>query len=196
MFVGVPIFEDPAGREHLPLLPTRDGWASLAELIWQPLPALGTDSGPVASEHLEPLENRLAEILLLPELVPPTGVAPSRQDAPSTFPLWGRTYYSGPEIGGEVKRWIVVSHDVHNEGTGRSICVRTTSNLSRQAAGMSPLVESGNAVAVCADVVSKGHERCDLESASRLPQSTGLEVRKIARCLVNALALQRAAGIS
>jgi len=196
MFVGVPVFEDPDGRARLPLLATDLGWASPAELIWQPLVALGADGGPVASEHLTLLEDRLAEMLLLPELVPPAGVVPARQHLPGRFPLWGRTYYSGPAIGGQVKRWVVVSHDVHNEATGRSICVRTTSNLSLQAPGISPLVESGGAVAVCPDVVSKGHERYDLASAAGLPQSTSLELRKIARCLANALALHRAAGIT
>ena len=144
--------------------------------------------------ELAAIEDALAEILLLPELAGPLPTAPARGAVPGSHPLWGRTSYAGPPLGGEHERWLVVSHDAFNRTSGRALCVRTTSNLSLVGPD-SPAIEGGRAAAICADVVSRAHGRFALGSALGLPQPAVQELSAAARGLVNALRLGRAAGL-
>jgi hypothetical protein len=195
MFVGVPVFDDSTPLHGVPLVRTSWGWASPGHLVWSSCAALSDDLGPVSTEELVSVEDRLAEILLLTELARRVPVPPKRGQPPSSaHPLWGATYHAGPPIGGQNKRWVVVSHDHFNRATGRALCVRTTSNLSFRGP-TSPQIERGGALAICDDVASRAQSRFDLASSSRITQSTVPELTAVARGLVNALQLGRAAGL-
>lgn len=130
----------------------------------------------------------VADLLLIGELTTGGYVAPG--GPPGEYPRWGSVYCAEPPLGGQTKRWLVVSHDHFNRATGDVLCVRTTSNTS-YAGPETPLIEAGFAVAVCPDVQVKAHRRFDLRSRAALPQPDAEDRRRVAIGLANYLHLLR-----
>ncbi len=137
---------------------------------------------------------QLADLLLLPEQCSRPPVLPS-DGPPGAYPRWGRIYYADPPLGGQTKRWLVVSHDHFNAASGDAICVRTTSNTSLHADEL-PFIERGFALAVCPDLLTKRHERFETLSFQRLAQPLDDEMSKVAIGIVNFLSLYREAGFT
>lgn len=140
-------------------------------------------------DEMHKVSSELADLLLIPELCSKAPYTP-REGPPGEYPRWATTYYAEPPLGGENKRWLVVSHDHFNAASGDAVCIRTTSNTSYVGPD-TPLTEGGTAAAVCPDVQTKVHRRFDLESADGLPQITADERRKVAIGLANYLGLTR-----
>lgn len=155
---------------------------------------LGATLVSVGSDALTTVEDGLAGLLLLPRLCPATPIPPTRGEVPAAFPTWGREFHVGPPLGGQDKRWIVVSHDAFNRATNSGICVRTTSNTSMTFPGIAPLIENGGAVAVCSDP----HVRPvrSFTPAGTRSQPSIADMSRIARCLTNHLGLFRVAGLA
>jgi hypothetical protein len=114
-----------------------------------------------------------------------------------TYPAWGEIYY-GPAYNGQQKRYVVVSHNQHNQITGRAIVVRTTSKPNRGRARSSnsalfPVIEDGKAHACCPDVRTLPQRELKLLPANRpTPQALPMaDMTVVARSLDLALALTR-----
>jgi hypothetical protein len=169
------------------------GWVAIGNVVRLPSADLEAELFEPEADELDEVETKLADLLLLPELC---GTPPVRPGSPrqGDYPRWGRTYYAQPPLGGEVKRWLVVSHDWFNAASGRALCVRTTSNTDLHGPEL-PYIQRGLALAVCPDVMTKRHERFELDSASALPQASFDEMRKVAIGLANFLRLLRQAGL-
>jgi hypothetical protein len=168
------------------------GWVAVGNVVRVPSADLEDLLVEPEAQALGEVEQKLADLLLLPELC---GTPPVRPGGPGgDHPRWGRTYYAQPPLGGEVKRWLVVSHDWFNAGSARALCVRTTSNTELHGPEL-PFIQRGLALAVCPDVMTKRHERFELGSASALPRASFDEMRKVAIGLANFLRLPRQAGL-
>lgn len=188
---GVPVLREPPPR--LPTVAIEKVHVAFTALRRLPTAELTGGMTLPTPEHLEPVWENLADALLLPELLsesphwPPDGPA-------GDYPRWGKIYYAEPPLGGQTKRWLVVSHDVHNHATARALCVRTTSNTSLQSFETPP-IQRGLALAVCPDVIMKPHERFDLESPESLEQLEREEMVVVARALTNFLLLHPQTGV-
>jgi mRNA-degrading endonuclease toxin of MazEF toxin-antitoxin module len=172
------------------LLPA--GWVSVGYLLPRAEASLADEAFTADPSEMQQVGAALADLLLLPELCSPMPY--SRPDGPEgAYPRWATTYYAEPPLGGQNKRWFVVSHDHFNAATGDAVCVRTTSNTD-YSGPETPLIEGGTAMAVCPDVQTKAHRRFFLDSAGGLPQVRTDERRKVAFGLANYLGLQHFAA--
>jgi mRNA-degrading endonuclease toxin of MazEF toxin-antitoxin module len=126
----------------------------------------------LSSDQLELVGDALADLLVLPELceTPPALPAP----VPGR---WGEIYYAGPPIGGQVKRFVVVSRDRWNARSGSAIVVRTTSQPKSWGTAF-PAIESGAARACCGDAAAVPRARFDL---TRRPRPAALDLEDMAR---------------
>lgn len=138
------------------------------------------------------VDEALAGLLLIPQMCSPDPVRPATPDG--EYPKWGRIYYAEPPLGGQTKRWLVVSHNVFNAYSGLAVCVRTTSNTSLQGPTL-PSIQRGFALAVAPDVMAKKLARFDLLSNATLSQVEFAEMRKVAISLANHLDLTKQAGL-
>lgn len=188
---GVAVSADRQGEPAVELEEQR--WVAVGNLVRLPNADLEAELFAPEPEALAEVERKLADLLLLPELC---ATPPVRPDSPERddYPRWGRTYYAEPPLGGQVKRWLVVSHDWFNAAIGRALCVRTTSNTDLHGPEL-PYIQRGLALAVCPDAMTKRHERFDLDSASSLEQVSFDEMCKVAIGLANFLRLLRQAGL-
>jgi hypothetical protein len=100
--------------------------------------------------------------------------APPTPPGPVTYPAWSQIYY-GPPYQGQNKRYVVVSHDLHNRTTGRPIVVRTTSQPKRDHPSF-PAIEGGSARACCGDAVALAERdlRCRPGDHRPVPASLSL----------------------
>jgi hypothetical protein len=94
----------------------------------------------------------LRSLLGHPGLLASPPAAPPIPPGPVAHSAWGQIYY-GPPYGGERKRYVVVSHDLHNRTTGRPVVVRTTSQPRRDHRTF-PTIEGGAARACCGDAAT------------------------------------------
>lgn len=187
-FTGVPIRVGPAaGRITL-----ENGHADVGNIVNGETPELIEQLDAIDPDALAAVEDAVAGLLLLPELIANPDFAPGSPDG--DYPRWGSIYYAEPPIEGQIKRWLVVSHNHFNAATGKAVCLRTTSNTSLKDME-APYIELGLALAVCPDVVTKTHGRFDLSSLSILEQVRDGEMRRVAIALSNYLNLHRAAGL-
>lgn len=185
-----PVFaEQPVG----PAVQLDAGWVSVGYLVPRADGSLEEEVLAADPDEMYRVSSELADLLLIPELCS-TSPYISPAGPPGEYPRWGTTYYAEPPLGGENKRWLVVSHDHFNAASGDAVCIRTTSNTSYFGPD-TPLIEGGTAAAVCPDVQTKQHRRFDLESADGLPQITADERRKVAIGLANFLGLTQFAAV-
>lgn len=168
------------------------GWVSVGYLLPRAEASLEAEVFVADDPEMRAVTSELADLLLIPELTSATRYTPP-EGPPGVYPRWATTYYAEPALGGENKRWLVVSHNHFNAGSGDALCVRTTSNTTYTGPEV-PLIERGTAAAVCADIQTKAHRRFILDSDAELPQVTRAERRKVAIGLANYLGLQELAG--
>jgi mRNA-degrading endonuclease toxin of MazEF toxin-antitoxin module len=128
----------------------------------------------VPSAQLEHVAGGLRSVLGHPVLLSSPPAAPPIPAGPVTYPAWGQIHY-GPPHRGESKRYVVVSHDLHNRTTGRPIVVRTTSQAKRDHRSF-PTIEGGTARACCGDAaaLAERHLRCRPGDARPIPASLSL----------------------
>ncbi len=188
---GVPVLMD--SLDDRPTVAMELRYAATGELRRLPTAQLVREVVVPSSETLEPVWEAIADLLLLPELSSETPRWPPAGPA-GDYPKWGRIYHAEPPLGGQTKRWLVVSHDLHNQATGRVVCVRTTSNTSLETFE-SPCIQRGFALAVAPDVQVKGADAFDLESGDSLEQADRDEMVVVARALTNFLALLPQTGM-
>jgi mRNA-degrading endonuclease toxin of MazEF toxin-antitoxin module len=144
---------------------------------------------------LNAVERSLADVLVLPSICRPDPHRPgSPRDIADEYPRWGRIYYAEPPLDGQTKRWLVVSHDYWNAGSGTALCVRTTSNDHHQS-DVVPAIQRGLAYAVCPELQVKARARFDLISAAKLPQASLAEMRAVGIGLANVFRLLEPAGL-
>lgn len=143
---------------------------------------------------MEAVCQSVADVLLLPELCS-DGPLPRLRVPQGAYPRWGHTYYAGPPLDGQTKRWIVVSHNQFNASTRVATCVRTTSNDYHHS-DVTPHIQSGLALAVCIDVTTKAQAKFDLAPRNPIAQLQLGEMKKVAYGLVNHLLLFREAGLA
>lgn len=166
---------------------------AFGELLRVPTAKLEREIVVPSEPHMDEVSERLADLLLLPELLSDPPRLPDAGDG-GDYPRWGQIYYAEPPLGGQTKRWLVVSHDIHNRATGRVVSVRTTSNTALESFE-APCIQRGFALAVCPDVQVKGDERFDIPSAADLEQARGDEMVVVARALTNFLTLHAQTGV-
>ncbi len=134
--------------------------ALVGVLLAIPHPRLTTLEYVLPAALLELVAGGLRGVLGHPVLLASLPAAPPIPPGPVSDPAWGQIYYGPPHLG-ESKRYVVVSHDLHNRTTGRPIVVRTTSQPKRAHRSF-PAIEGGAARACCGDATSlaERHLRC------------------------------------
>jgi mRNA-degrading endonuclease toxin of MazEF toxin-antitoxin module len=149
----------------------------------------------LGDDELSAVERSLADLLMLPSICRPDPHRPgSPRDVENEHPRWGRIYYAEPALGGQTKRWLVVSHDYWNAGSATALCVRTTSNDSYHS-DVVPAIQRGFAYAVCPELQVKARARFDLASTAELPQASLDEMRAVGIGLANVFRLLEPAGL-
>lgn len=128
----------------------------------------------------------LADVLLLPDLIPAPAVVPPRLPGGSGYPRWSEVYYAGPRVGveGQVKRYVVVSDDRWNAARGASIGVRTTTQ-NKPWGDAFPSIEGGKARACCGDATVFPHHLFNLRERPRPAFLSVDDMIAIARGLVD-----------
>lgn len=174
---------EPAG----PAVRMSAGWVSVGDLVPRAAFSLQQTVFTATGDEMAAVSRELADLLLIPELLADP-LYRQREIPGGSYPRWGATYYAEPPLGGQTKRWLVVSHDHFNAASGDAVCVRTTSNTS-YAGPEVPLIEGGTAAAVCPDVQTKAHHRFDTGSLARVNQAMAAERRRVAIGLKNYLRL-------
>ena len=159
-----------------------------------PRSALGPPIASLSAGELDPLEELLCRFLQLPTLL--AGVpAPSRPvgDA-STYPVWGDVY-RGPVLGGERKRFVVVSPNEWNRTSGLAAGVRTTTQLKIDDTWFPPILD-GKSRACCGDATTLPHTQWRLARRDRpTPFTTSTkDMIAIARGLADLFDLAAAVG--
>lgn len=127
------------------------GGLALPSLVMSlPRPMLGDAFYRSTPAELHAVEAALKAVLALDDLTQTPPRPPGGPAGPILGPAWGQIYY-GPPIAGQKKRYVVVSHDVHNATTGRVLAVRTTSRTKRDSVSF-PLIQSRRAQACCGEL--------------------------------------------
>jgi hypothetical protein len=127
------------------------GAALCGILLAVPRTGLATLEHVADGSELETVARALRGLLGHQGLLSAQPVAPPRPPGPVSYPAWGEVYY-GPPVGGQSKRYVVVSHDLHNQATGRPVVVRTTSRQKRNHRSF-PAIAAG-ARACCGDAAT------------------------------------------
>ncbi|HEY8656322.1 MAG TPA: hypothetical protein VIN34_06270 [Candidatus Limnocylindria bacterium] len=116
-------------------------------------PHPGSPVGPaiagLSSVELDAVEERLAEFLQLPALLRGVGAIARPTGDTAAYPLWGEVY-RGPVLGGERKRFVVVSPSDWNRESGLAVGVRTTTQLKIDDLWFPPIL-GGTSRACCGD---------------------------------------------
>ena len=116
-------------------------------------PHPGSPLGPaiagLSSLELEAVEERLTEFLQLPALLRGLGMIARPTGDTTTYPLWGEVY-RGPILGGQRKRFVVVSPSDWNRASGLAVGVRTTTQLKIDDVWFPPIL-GGTSRACCGD---------------------------------------------
>lgn len=120
-------------------------------------------------QRLALVEDLLCDILALDELCRSEPRRPSLPKGIVDYPLWGEIYYAGEPIGGEYKRWVVVSTDGWNRSSRTSILVRTTSQKRRSGAEF-PSIQKGEARACCGDATTMLASRVQVRGKRPKPE--------------------------
>lgn len=174
--------------KSVPSVETELGHLDVGGLMTLGVGSLVEELGKLSGDDHSRADQALSDLLLLPELcaIPPH---PVKMLPAGEYPRWGQTYYAEPALNGQVKRWLVVSHDQYNRTSGRALCVRTTSNTALVGPEI-VFIQRGLAMAVCTDVTSKPHADFDLDGQP-IPQIQSEERVIVARGLMNYLMLHR-----
>ncbi len=139
-----------------------------------PTSAMGATVGALPAAELAAVEDRLCEFLLMDQLLSATPRAQRPAAAPSAYPMWGEIYYAGASIGGETKRFVVVSPNRWNAASGLATAVRTTSRF-KGTLDEFPLITRGAARACCGDITTFQVGAFDLRRRHRpVPPTTAL----------------------
>jgi mRNA-degrading endonuclease toxin of MazEF toxin-antitoxin module len=179
--------------EHPLVTPLAERHAVVSNVVRVPDSDLELPLFEASEEEMHEVGASIADTLLLPELCANPPRVSSAEPA-GDYPRWGAIYYAEPPLGGQTKRWLVVSHNYFNATTGQAMCVRTTSDTSTQCDEM-PFIQAGFAVAACVDLMTKAAGRFDLESRAQLDQLQPGEMTHVARAITNFLSLHRQAGL-
>jgi hypothetical protein len=148
--------------------------ALIAVLLAIPRRLLTTLEYVAGAAQMELVAAGLRRLLGHPGLLASPPAGPPIPPGPVTYPAWGQIYY-GPPYRGESKRYVVVSHDLHNRATGRPVIVRTTSQPKRDHRSF-PAIEGGAARACCGDAatIAEGELRCRPGDHRPVPGSLSL----------------------
>lgn len=168
------------------------GFVAIGRVVRLHALELGGKAWDLAPAEQARADEALASLLLIGQLCSADPIRPGVPDG--DYPRWGHTYCAEPPVGGQTKRWLVVSHNVYNAYSGLAVCVRTTSNTSLEGP-VTPSIQRGLALAVAPDVMTKRVRRFDLSSAGALAQAEFSEMRKVAIGLGNHLELMRWSGL-
>jgi mRNA-degrading endonuclease toxin of MazEF toxin-antitoxin module len=115
----------------------------------------------LAPEQLAKVGAALGDVFGLPDLCATPAIPPSPVRGPVDYPRWGEIYYAGPPIGGQTKRYVVVSRDHWNAASTSAVAVRTTSQPKAWGDAF-PAIEGGAARACCGDATAIPRGRIDL----------------------------------
>lgn len=155
--------------------------------------ALGDEIAVADADGLAAVEDVLCHILWLAELLGPRPHAPPAR-TPAGCPRWSEIYHiHGMVIGGEAKRYVVVSENRWNEADGTAVVVRTTTSPRRHGPEFPP-IESGQAKAACGEATTVPWEDVIVDPRQRpSPRFLGLaDMQRVARGLVETHALDAA----
>ena len=137
--------------------------------------ALGAPIAEIDSDQLARVEDVLCGVLHLPRLCGDPPIVP-RDSAPPSFPQWSEIYrVIGQEYLGEAKRWVVVSDNQWQGAQRMAIVVRTTTSKRRHGPEF-PLIQSGQAKAVCGNATTFPVGTFRMQPRDR-PEPGGLDVK-------------------
>jgi hypothetical protein len=171
------------------------GWADSHWLAQIPRSRLARALHVVDDGPLRAIEDSLTEIMALADLCATTPMAPHSPGGPITYPRWGDIYWV-PALAaqtGQIKRFVVVSHDHHNATGHAPFIVRTTSQPKRNLEDF-PEIQGGGVHACCGEV--RNHKVRGFNMASR-PQPDSLtidDMSGVAYGIASALELEDAVG--
>lgn len=111
--------------------------------------AIGPAIAGLSAAELDAVADRLAEFLQLPALLRGVGAVARPTGDTAAYPLWGEVY-RGPVLGGERKRFVVVSPSEWNRESGLAVGVRTTNQLKIDDLWF-PAILGGTSRACCDD---------------------------------------------
>jgi len=142
--------------------------------------------------ELEVVEDGFARWLSLAELCREAPALPNSPAGEINYPRWGEVYYAGDPVGGETKRYVVVTSDEWNQGTAKNdkkrvMAVRLTSKGKSGAAF--PALAGANAQACCGDAVAWPIGEFDLKGRPDPPRLGLPDMVSVAWGLVDAFAL-------
>ncbi|MBI4493591.1 MAG: hypothetical protein HY690_12445 [Chloroflexi bacterium] len=130
------------------------------------------------------VEDALCEVLALRGLCREPPARPRSPSGPVSYPRWGEVYYvAGQNIGGERKRYVVVSNDFWNSASESVIAVRTTTAARRWGLEF-PAIQRGAARACCGDAASLVTRHFNLRQRPQPEWLTTEDMAAIARGLV------------
>jgi len=129
---------------------------------------VGDEIATARPEGLAAVEDGLCHVLWLTELLGPHPRAPVAR-TPAGCPRWSEIYYLHDiVVAGQRKRYVVVSDNAWNEVDGTAVVVRTTSSARRHGPEF-PLIENGQAKAVCAELTTYTWDDFILDPRRRPP---------------------------
>ena len=177
--VGGAVVSGSGGGDILPVaLPPVKAFVNPTMILALRHTALGEPLYTVSPSELRTIEEYLQATLALNGLrgVPP--VAPGSPPGLPDYPRWGNVYF-GPPLGGEVKRYVVVSADVHNQRVGRVLAIRTTSKVKRDSVSF-PVIQGGGIQACCGDMSLIGNADLHHAVGQRRPSPSSLSIGDMA----------------
>ena len=185
--IGEPLAATPLISRH-PLLCAVAGYPVAVERV-----ALGDEIALADAEGLAAVEDVLCHVLRLAELLGPRP-APPLASTSAKCPRWSEIYrIHGMVIGGEAKRYVVVSENRWNEASETAVVVRTTTSMRRHGPEF-PLIQEGVAKAACAEATTFRWEDFILDPR-QLPRPRLLnlaDMQQVARGIVETHALRGA----
>jgi hypothetical protein len=190
-FVGIPL-QDPRPKETL-LAPRLVTNGTSVDAVVGRLTILFPDdlSGAQARLSLTDMtrvERALRDLLGFPTLFSPGPARPPTPPGPIAYPLWGDMHHVGPRIGGEYKRFVVVSVNEWNRADNSALFVRTTSKPKRPTVYF-PHIENGRAQAACGDVTFFPSSAVHFHNRPPSPMVSTTDMIAIARGLEAVLGL-------
>lgn len=159
-----------------------------------PLSPLGVAVDGLEDDALAALEERLCEFLQFPDLLGDQPAIRRPTGDGSGYPLWG-DIYRGPVLGGERKRFVVVSPNSWNRVSGMASGVRTTTQLKIDDVWFPPILDRSTRAA-CGDATTFPTNAWRLAKRDRpTPFTTTIrDMVAIARGLVDVYDLGAALG--
>lgn len=139
-----------------------------------PLANLGEAFYRSTADELRAVEVSLSAVLSLTHLTQSPPHPPMGAPGAIHGPAWGQIYY-GPAFDGENKRYVVVSHDLHNIKTERVLAVRTTSQTKSDSASF-PRIEGGKAQACCGNLTYLNASHLNWQPGQGRPHPSSLVI--------------------